>query len=200
MLNALTRVCSGRERRALDALGLSAGQAPEIARNAALREAPAAPAHEVYTGVLYETLGLAAFPAADVLIFSALWGVVRPEDRIPAYKLSMGARLPRFSGLAAFWRPHLTKALPDDELVLDLRSGPYAAAFKPRAALTVRAFTRDGKVVSHMVKATRGEVARIVLGGRPETPGDVLELVRAAGYSAQLDGASLDITYSAAGS
>jgi cytoplasmic iron level regulating protein YaaA (DUF328/UPF0246 family) len=165
-----------------------------VARNAALREAPAAPAREVYTGVLYERLGLADLPSERVLIFSALWGVVRPDDRIPAYKLSMGASLPRLPGLASFWRPHLTKALRHDGLVLDARSGPYSAAWRAPRSMTVRAFTPDGKTVSHMVKATRGEVARIVLQHEPETAEDVLELVRAAGYEAALSGGSLDVT------
>jgi cytoplasmic iron level regulating protein YaaA (DUF328/UPF0246 family) len=194
VLNALIRLCAGREKRAREALGLSAGQAGEVARNAGLRDAPAAPAREVYTGVLYERLGLADLPADGVLIFSALWGVVRPDDRIPAYKLSMGAKLPRLPGLASFWRPFLTRALPDEGLVVDLRSGPYAAAWKPRSALTVRAFDPQGKVISHMVKATRGEVGRLVLQHAPQTPQDVAELVRAAGYSATLNGGALDIT------
>ena len=37
-------------------LGISKGQAGEVDVDAALREAPAAPAAEVYTGVLYDRL------------------------------------------------------------------------------------------------------------------------------------------------
>jgi cytoplasmic iron level regulating protein YaaA (DUF328/UPF0246 family) len=66
--------------------------------NAALRKAPAAPAAEIYTGVLYERLDLAGLPTAarrragrQVLIASALWGFVRPEDRIPYYRFSAKA-------------------------------------------------------------------------------------------------------------
>ncbi|HWT94144.1 MAG TPA: peroxide stress protein YaaA [Solirubrobacteraceae bacterium] len=199
VLRTLARVSAGRPATALRALGLSAGQAGELAKNAALLEAPAGPASEVYTGVLYERLGLPSLDAdarASVLIFSALWGVVRPDDRIPAYKLSMGAKLPRFAtGLAAFWKPALTKALPRDGLVLDLRSGAYAAAWAPPASATVvavRGFTEreDGSrsVVSHMVKATRGEVARLVLssGAEPSSAEEIAELVRAAGHTVEL--------------
>jgi uncharacterized protein len=56
-----------------------------------LREAPAAPAAEVYTGVLYQRLELPKLSAKvrrQVLIASFLWGVVRPEDRIPLYRFS----------------------------------------------------------------------------------------------------------------
>ncbi|HET6549213.1 MAG TPA: peroxide stress protein YaaA, partial [Solirubrobacter sp.] len=177
--------------RALKYLDLSAGLAGEAERNLTLRSAPAAPAHEVYTGVLYEHLGLGSLPGEDVLIASALWGFVRPPDRIPAYRLSMGATLPRIPSLPALWREPLRRAVPDEGLIVDLRSGAYTAAWKPRKATVVgvRAFS-GGKTISHMVKATRGDVARIILSAPapPETPDDVAALVRDAGLRADLTG------------
>ena len=176
--------------RALKYLDISAGLAEEAERNLTLLEAPAAPAHDVYTGVLYEHLGLGSLPGENVLIASALWGFVRPSDRIPAYRLSMGSTLPRIPSLPALWRDPLRKAVPDEGLIVDLRSGAYAAAWKPKQAevVSVRAFT-DGKIVSHMVKATRGDVARILLssGAVPESPHDVAALARDAGLSVELN-------------
>ena len=203
-LAALVRVSSAKQRgRALKALGLSAGQAGELDRNAALESAPAAPAAEVYTGVLYERLRLPELPEAArarVLIASALWGVVRPDDRIPAYRLSISARLPRIAGLATYWRPALERALPDEGLVVDLRSGGYAAAWAPKRAtvVTVRGFTeQDGarKVISHHVKSIRGDVARALLQA-PEsarTPEDVAETAARAGLDVELSGTSVDV-------
>jgi len=196
VLAALVRTSAGQQRgRALKALGLSAGQAGELERNAALPAAPAAPAAEVYTGVLYERLRLPELADAAhgrVLIASALWGFVRPTDRIPAYRLSMGATLPRIPSLPALWRDPLRRALPESGLIVDLRSGAYTAAWKPKQAVVVgvRAFT-DGKTISHMVKATRGDVARILLtcGATPETPEDVASIVRQNGLSVELSGA-----------
>ena len=202
VLAALVRTSSGKQRgRALKALGLSAGQAGELDRNTALQTAPAAPAAEVYTGVLYERLRLPELPAEaqrQVLIASALWGVVAPGDRIPAYRLSISARLPRLAGLAAYWRPALATALPDDGLVVDLRSGGYAAAWAPKRAtvVSVRGFTPEGKVVSHFVKAIRGDVARALLLAPevPVTPEDVAGIARAAGLEVALNGTNLDVT------
>ncbi|MEA2295131.1 MAG: uncharacterized protein QOE86_2770 [Solirubrobacteraceae bacterium] len=165
-------------------------------------EAPAAPAAEVYTGVLYQQLGLPDLPGDRVLIASGLWGVVRPADPIPHYKLPIDARLPRMkTGLAAFWRAPLAKVMPDEPgLVLDLRSGGYVAAWKPKRAtrLGVRGFTEapDGsrKVISHMAKRVRGDVARaVLLGDQPETPADVLAIVTAAGMRAELADGYLDV-------
>ena len=55
--------------------------------------------------------------------------------------------------------------------MVDMRSGAYAAAWKPKRAtlLAVRAFSEEGgrrKPVSHMAKAVRGEVARALLRSR----------------------------------
>ena len=177
--------------RALKYLDIGPGLEEEARRNLTLRDAPAAPAHEVYTGVLYEHLGLGSLDAPNVLIASALWGFVRPSDRIPAYRLSMGATLPRIASLPALWRDPLRKAVPDEGLIVDMRSGSYIAALKPKAATVVgvRALV-DGKTISHMVKATRGDVARVLLasGETPETPEDVASLARQSGLSVELSG------------
>ena len=170
LLRAVTKL---RGKRGLAALGLSPGQAGELEFNAQLLSAPTAPAFEVYTGVLYDRLGLAGVPRENVLIASALWGMLRADDPIPYYRLSMGARLPRIPSLAAFWRPHLRRALPADGLFVDMRSAAYASAWKPRQLLPVRVFTADGKVVSHMAKAARGEVARALLLSPATTPEEV---------------------------
>jgi cytoplasmic iron level regulating protein YaaA (DUF328/UPF0246 family) len=200
LLDELAALAAGPREGALAALGLSPGQADHVDSAATLRGAPAAAAAKVYTGVLYERLRLGELPAAArrrVLIASALWGFLRPGDRIPAYKLSISARLPGLPGLAAYWRPALEAAVPASGLVLDLRSGGYSAAFKPRDAnlLAVRGFTPDGKVISHFVKALRGDVARIALLAKPvpRSAHAVAELVAAAGYDVTLAGASLDV-------
>jgi cytoplasmic iron level regulating protein YaaA (DUF328/UPF0246 family) len=170
-----------------------------------LREAPAAPAADVYTGVLFKRLELpqlAAKARRRALIFSALWGVVRPDDRIPFYKLPPKARLEGIGAPAAFWRPALTEALPDEdsELIVDMRSGAYASFWKPKRAtlLAVRAFTeRDGerKAVSHMAKASRGDVARALLSAKkaPGDPEGAAAIAEAAGLRVELGGGNLDV-------
>jgi cytoplasmic iron level regulating protein YaaA (DUF328/UPF0246 family) len=165
-----------------------------------LRTAPAIPAAELYTGVLFTALGLADLPWENVLIASSLWGVVRPGDRIPAYRLDMSAKPPGIGALTAYWREPLRAALPDRGLVLDLRSGSYAAVWQPRRAthLVVRAFTEapDGRrtVISHMVKRVRGEVARLVLmAGGAERPEEVAEIATAGGLRVELSAGTLSV-------
>jgi uncharacterized protein len=209
LLGALELLAAEPLERAVPMLGVSSGQAGEVEVDAKLRGAPAAPAAEVYTGVLYDRLGLPGLPAAArkrVLIASALWGVLRPEDRIPYYRLSAKAKLPGVGALAGFWWPALQAALPDEEgrLVVDMRSGAYAAAWKPKRAtlVAVRAFTEAGgkrKPVSHMAKAVRGEVAKALLEAKraPEDPEAAANVAANAGFEVELSAGYLDVIVTA---
>jgi cytoplasmic iron level regulating protein YaaA (DUF328/UPF0246 family) len=170
-----------------------------------LRKAPAGPAAEVYTGVLFKRLELPKLPAKarkQVLIASALWGVVRPDDRIPHYKLPPKEKLDGIGPLAKFWRPALTEALPDadGELIVDMRSSAYSTMWKPTQAtlLPVRAFTEkkgERKAVSHIAKAVRGDIARAVLEAKkaPTDPEAAASIAEAAGFSIELNDGSLDV-------
>lgn len=216
LLTAVEKLGRGSRRTGLARLGIGPGLAAELERNATLRTAPAAPAADVYTGVLFQRLDLASLPAnaqaragERLLIASALWGVVRLGDRIPAYRLSMGAKLPRLGGLAAWWRPALTAALPPDGLVVDLRSQSYAAAWRPEGGtvVEVRALVEAGgkrTAVSHRVKATRGDVARLLVAAPQAAtdPANVAALAEAAGLRVELAEAigawQLDIVLAAA--
>jgi cytoplasmic iron level regulating protein YaaA (DUF328/UPF0246 family) len=208
LLDALERLGRGSRKKAIEALAISPGQAGEVAVDATLREAAAGPAASVYSGVLYDRLGLPGLPVKArrrVLIASALWGVVRPDDRIPYYRLSAKARLAKIGPIAAYWRGALAATLPDEEgsLVVDMRSGAYAAAWKPRRAtlLAVRAFTEQGgkrKPVSHMAKAVRGEVARALLQAK-RAPGNreaAAAIAAAAGFRVELSPGYLDVIVS----
>ncbi|MET8231569.1 peroxide stress protein YaaA [Micromonospora sp. NPDC005298] len=203
VLDALVTLCAGPDEEAARvALGLSEGQRDELRRNARLRVAATAPAERLYTGVLYEALGLASLPAPalraarrSILISSGLWGAVRLADRIPPYRCPIGARLPDVGALSAYWRGELAAALDDAAgrgPVLDLRSGAYAATWTPRGGLAERTVTVrvlherevDGapvrSVVSHFNKATKGRLVRdlLVAGARPRTAAQLIGTLR----------------------
>lgn len=202
VLDALVEVSARPD--ATDVLHVSAGLADEVARNTSLREAPAAPARGVYTGVLYAAAGLDELTpaqrrraAACVRIFSGLWGVVTPEDAVPAYRLSGGVDLPGVGPLAAAWRAALPDVLDpeaDGALVVDGRSADYVAMWRPPAGadwVAVRVERElDGKrsVVSHNAKHARGVLARHLLTRRPQPPKDAEGL---AGAAAELVGGEL---------
>ncbi|MFD5321355.1 peroxide stress protein YaaA [Streptomyces sp. NPDC127098] len=206
VLDELVELCAGDEVKAREVLGLSERQGAEMARNAALRSAPARPAGDIYTGVLYDALDLASLDTAarrraraSLLVFSGLWGVVRITDRIPAYRCSGGVRLPGLGALAAHWRGPLASVLPavaGEGPVLDLRSSAYAAMWRPAGEVADRTVTVrvlqsrivDGverrSVVSHFNKATKGRLVRELLlaGPLPRTPRRLVEALRDLGY------------------
>lgn len=166
------------QKNALAVLGVGQTVADDVARNRELLTAPSGPALSVYSGVLYDALAAASLSDAargvadrSIVVISALWGAVRANDHIPAYRLSMGTDLPRHGKLNAWWKPRLVPVLDEaaaGRVVVDCRSAAYAAAWQPPAprtvAVRVEQLSETGKrsVVSHNAKHTRGLVARFL--------------------------------------
>lgn len=179
------------------ALGISAAQDAEIERNAALRTAPTMPAIHRYTGVLYDALAFGSLRSAEAVrarsrlaVGSALFGLLRADDAIPAYRLSAGSKLPGRPGLATRWRPVLEPVLADlssRELIIDLRSGAYAGLGRLSGSVRVDVMTEqpDGRrtVVTHFNKAHKGRLARVLATARsePDDAASVAALARRAG-------------------
>jgi len=217
VLAALSALCAAEPDRehAAAVLGLGPTQHAEVARNAGLRQAPTVRADRLYTGVLYEALDLPGLPAParrqaqrSILVFSALWGVLRPADRIPAYRLSGAVRLPGLgpsgaaTGLGTYWRGVLAgpvSAAAGRGPVLDLRSSAYAAMWAPTGAVAARTATvrvlhervtggvAKRTVVSHFNKATKGRLVRDLLlaGARPGSVDELVEALRDLKYQVE---------------
>ncbi len=170
-------------------LGVSPRLRDEIDRNLDLATAPATPVADVYTGVLYDALDPASLdPAARrraarrLLVVSALFGAVRWTDRIVPYRLAMDVDLPGIGPLAAAWRPHLEAVLPaavGRGCIVDCRSTPYVAAWRPQGELADRWVHVRVPGASHGAKHTRGLVARhlCLAAGDPRTPQALADLV-----------------------
>ena len=193
VLDALGTVSAHEDALAL--LGVGSSLRDDVVRNTRLHAEAAAPAHQVYYGVLYDALGYKSMTPAQrrradesVLVISALWGAIRFADSVPAYRLSMSTALPDVGRLASFWKPQLTDALgsvAEGHLLVDCRSSTYAAAWAPPPAgtVTVNVFTEVNgvrKVVSHFAKHTRGELARHLLTRRGKAPATPEQLLTAA--------------------
>ena len=182
----------------LAALGLSERQGAEVERNRALYGAPTMPALRRYTGVLYDALDVNSFSAAEwrraagrLAVASALFGVLRARDRVPAYRLSGGSVLPGVGSLGELWRPALEAELSTvDGLVVDLRSGAYAKLARLPTAVTVRVVTGNGVTVSHHNKAYKGRLARALAGATrpPSTVAGLLSAASAAGLRVERTG------------
>lgn len=205
VLDDLTALCRGEHAHAAQTLGLGATQLDLVARNAALEEAPTARADAVYTGVLYDALDFTTLSTAArrrartrIGIASALFGLLSPADRIPAYRLSGDATLPRVGSLAGNWRPVLGQAVAEtlgNGLLVDLRSGMYANLWRPTpdtaakiaGVRVLHEHNGTRKVVSHFNKATKGRIVRALMeeGASPRTPTALADVLRDLGWQVE---------------
>lgn len=177
------------------ALGLSLKQVHEVAADAELSSAPTLPALARYTGIVYDNLAYDTLTGAarrrantSLVVASALFGLLRPTDRVPAYRLSGGTVLPGLGGLgglgglAPLWRSALqTELAAARGLVVDLRSGVYAALATVPGAVEVRVLRDTGgqrSVVSHDNKWTKGRLARALCEHGARTAAEVAEVGR----------------------
>lgn len=188
------------------ALGLTVRQTAEIAADASLTTAPTLPALELYRGVVYEALDYASLSGgakrranSSLVVASALFGLVRPADRLPTYRLSGSSVLPGFGGLAAIWRPVLEPLLAAQSgLVVDLRSGTYAALARVPGAVEVRVLRETSgarTVVSHDNKWTKGRLARVLCEQGARSVRDVAAAGRTVAdvVEVEVDGRRVDL-------
>ena len=193
-LKALIELCTKDSQSAAAILGLGPTQADEVQVNALLRKAPCAPAIEVYTGVLFDALDVTTLGKAarrrlqlSTVISSALFGLVRPDDVIPAYRLSGDISLPGIGVPAAHWRDAVSAAICESTgVIVDLRSqmyahlGPIPAEAASRAVSARILLEKNGKrsIVSHHNKASKGRLVR-ALAERSTQPKSIDALVLA---------------------
>lgn len=196
---------------AAKSLKLGAKNRGEIAHNLRLSRSGTMPAIERYTGVLYDALGVDSLDAesrawidANVAVQSALFGVVRACDPIPAYRLSGGSRLPELGApLKRVWqRTHSAIDWSEFGFVLDLRSGDYAALAPVegpqayRLQVVQRAEGGATRALNHFNKAAKGDLVRRLAASRAtiESADDLLRWGVGAGLELSLDSSATELT------
>ncbi|ROQ41282.1 hypothetical protein EDF46_0658 [Frondihabitans sp. PhB188] len=151
----------------------------EVARNRTLKISPTMPALERYTGVAFDPIDAPslAVEARDwarehVAVHSALFGLVRAADPIPAYRLSHDTRLPEKS-LKSLWAGPVARALASSgQTVIDLRSEGYSELGPaPLGSAYVRVVSDEGgrrRALNHFNKKTKGTLIARLLAARPD--------------------------------
>jgi uncharacterized protein len=195
ILDALIGTSSGAD--AFERLYERPSMAGQIARNTRLLELATRPAADIYTGQLHEGLDIASLTASgaeraehSLVITSALWGALRPTDRIPAYRMRVWSNLVGMDRLEPHWRVFLPDLFAElagpNGVVLDLRTPAYLALGMPSGlshrtvVLRVDGFSASGQRIGDVIaKRIRGEAAHLLLesGAEPNEPDALADIL-----------------------
>lgn len=191
------------EAASLVSLKLGPKGRSDVVRNREIQTSPVMPVLSRYTGVLYDALGVDSLDSSamaraqqSIAVFSALFGLVRAEDLIPAYRLSADSALPggKPSGRWSPVGPALWESV--GSFVLDLRSGGYRAlAPLPDHLGVFVSLVKPGPrgnrpALGHHNKGVKGRLVRelMVSGAVVSCVDDLVAWGEAHGYN--FDGAS----------
>lgn len=181
-----------------------------VAVNAAIFEAPLMSALDRYSpGHMYKAMDFPGLPTGaqrrlleNGIIFSGLFGLLRPDDLIPNYRLRMDAVLPAVGRVSAFWRPHLSDLLNKTitgRVVWNLLPGMHREAWDDghtyKELIDVRFYQeKDGerKAVTHGVKPLRGQLVSFVVREVVEDVETLLEWEHPEGYVVDEAASSFD--------
>lgn len=172
-----------------------------IEANANLFSSPLMAAIDRYgPGVMYSAMEFGSLPTGaqrrlleNGVIFSGLFGLLRPDDLIPNYRLKMDASLPGVGKISKFWRPilseHLNRVLtgrfvwnllPQAHLDAWDDAGTYRAMVQVKFIKEEEDGTR--KPLTHGVKEMRGALVNFVVRDPAESIEALKEWEAPGGY------------------
>ena len=188
-------------------LGVGEAKTDEATKaNLSVNAGKTLPAIERYTGVLYDALEYGSLSSkfkrrvdSQVVIFSGLWGILRPGDHVPDYKLKMGAKLPVFAKPSTFWKPLISSSLAKaaSGVVWDLLPNEHSAGWDPSiSGKKIRVSFLDDVVknnkrtlvtVSHWSKLLKGSLVRFLVESQVDDPSGLKNFKHPDGYLYKAD-------------
>jgi cytoplasmic iron level regulating protein YaaA (DUF328/UPF0246 family) len=173
----------------MSGLNLGPRLADEVDRNRKVESSPTMPALARYTGVLFDPVGVDELDEQGwrwahqhIAVHSALFGLVRAGDHIPAYRRSLR------STWSASVSSVLAEVVESGEFVVDLRSEGYVTlgpAPRPGSVFVRVVSDASGRrrALNHFNKKSKGLLVRRLLRDRPELAGldDLLAWARRGG-------------------
>jgi len=156
---------------------------------------------DVYEGINAETIRVASYKKLQesLRILSGLYGILKPFDKIKAYRLEMGTKISinGSKNLYEFWKQNVTKSLleeiNDDDLIINLASNEYFSVIdkslikNPIITPQFKDF-KNGKlkIISFYAKKARGLMTRFLIDNDIKTLSDI-ESFSSSGYSYSKD-------------
>ena len=181
-----------------------------IETNESIFGSPLMSALERYSpGVMYKAMDFASLPTGaqrrlleNGIIVSGLFGLLRPDDLIPNYRLKIDASIPKFGKVSTFWKPQLSEALNQTvkgQVVWNLLPGSHQDAWDDNRSyvemINVKFVDeKKGKrtTVTNGVKPLRGKLINYIVSEMGEDVEALNEWKHPAGYVIDPDSSSLD--------
>lgn len=144
-----------------------------------------------FRGDIYSGLQVDSFDKKDIefaqkhlLIFSGLYGILKPLDEVSPYRLEMGYKLPnkKYSSLYKYWGDKLSTLINKKDLVINLTSVEYGKVIIPKldknkiitpVFYTYSPSTHKNTTVAVHSKIARGAFAHWLLKNRANNDIDV---------------------------
>ena len=200
LIGALQEAIQGEE--GVEALfGVKGDHLEEAVRvNGDIYQAPLMSALDRYSeGVMFKSMDFAGLPTGaqrrlleNGVIFSGLFGLLRPDDLIPNYRLRMDATLTGIGKVSKYWRPILSPVLNralEGRFVWNLLPGVHQDAWEDNHAYAQMVYVRfldetkgKRKAVSHGIKPLRGQLVNFIVRETVQDLEDLKEWEHPAGY------------------
>ena len=153
----------------------------------AIYESPLMAAIERYgPGVMYQSMDFEALPTGaqrrlleNGVIISGMFGLLRPDDLIPMYKLKIDASVEGIGKMSKYWRPHLSPILNEllkGRVVWNLLPGAHEETWEDDQSYDrmyrLKFFKEEKKklkAVTHGVKELRGSLINFIVTALAET-------------------------------
>ena len=183
LINALQSQIEGATDSDLEKLlGVKGDTLAEaVEANLAVYQSPLMAAVDRYSpGVMYASMDFAGLPTGSQrrllengIIFSGLFGLLRPDDLVPNYRLRMDASVEGIGKVSSYWKKPLSDTLNTlltGQAVWNLLPGAHEAAWDDAETygrmIRVKFYKEeDGerKAVSHGVKELRGALVAYIV-------------------------------------
>lgn len=160
-------------------------------------------------GVMYQAMDFPGLPTGaqrrlleEGIIFTGMFGLLRPDDLIPEYRLRMDANVPGIGKVSTFWKDILSRELNEtltDRFVWNLLPKIHEEAWDDEHTYEamvrvqfMRKIKGELKAVTHDVKPLRGKLVNFIVQETLEDLDLFLEWKHPSGYKADESLSSYD--------
>ncbi|WP_432666326.1 YaaA family protein [Wukongibacter baidiensis] len=131
-----------------------------------------------YIGEVFKQLDIDCYTKEDfvflqqhLFILSALYGALRPSDRIKPYRLDMKINILNDESLYSYWQDDVTRIFEGEELIVNLASNEFSKIVKkPMTTIVFKEKSSDGKykTIGTYAKKARGRMLDYIIKNRVE--------------------------------